>query len=86
MEGFSGLLVRTEKTDTAPLRDSCASETMFESLMSSRDRPPTSILIAISQKPSAVCSAALNALDDNLLACCKAIQYHRQTISSRNPR
>lgn len=67
MECFAGLLLQIEEMDTIPSQDSYASETMSESLVSSRNRLFILILIVMSQKLSAVCSSALSALDDNLL-------------------
>ena len=67
MECFTDILVQIEEMETAPSQDSYASETMSESLVSFRNRLFIPILIATSQKLSAVCSAALSALDDNLL-------------------
>jgi phosphatidylinositol 4-kinase len=67
MECFTDLLVQIEEMETAPSQDTYASETMSESLVSSQYRPFILILITMSQKLSAVTSAALSVLDDNLL-------------------
>ena len=66
MECFTDLLVQVEEMDTAPSQDSYASETMSESLVSSWNEALHANTHPISQKLSAVCSAALSVLDDNL--------------------
>ena len=63
---FTDLLLQIEQMDDIPSQDPYASETMSESLVSSRNRLSTPILIAMLQKLSAVCSITLGVLDDNL--------------------
>jgi len=67
MECFTDLLVQIEEMETAPSQDSYASETMSESLVSSwNEAIHANTHTPILQKLSAVCSAALSVLDDNL--------------------
>ena len=75
--------VQVEQMDDVPSRDSYASEMMSESLVSSRNRLSTPILIAMLQKLSAVCSVALGVLDDNLFTHLKLL-FSSQTSLKDN--
>lgn len=69
MECFTDLLVQIDEMESAPSQDSYAFETMSESLVSFLGMEFFTLVLiaAMSQKLSAVCSAALSVLDDNLL-------------------